>query len=137
MTKKATALQDDLVFHTDSLGLDNISVEVLSDGSSSTVARVSLNDPVTFNSYTAVASSSLAEGDIFDLEVGRNIAVGRAIRQLGRTILSEGQTEVHRRDRSKRKQQTASEQAAKEAAKRRKAAEAQYGGKKKPKPKGK
>lgn len=123
--KVVDTIQDNLIYHGSSLGFSNVGVEVLSDGQSATVARVSISNE-TDGYYTALASAVCAEDDDFDLNIGRNIAVGRAVRQLGRLILSEGQDAVHAKDRQKRKQKEASEKAAKAAEKRRKAAEKQH-----------
>ena len=63
-------------------------------------------------------TAKTAAPDKFDVEVGRKIALGRALRNAGRTILSEGQDEVHERDRVRRSQEEASK-AALEAKKQR------------------
>lgn len=59
----------------------------------------------------ATGTAKTAAPDKFDVEVGRKIALGRALRNAGRTILSEGQDEVHERDRVRRSQEEASKAA--------------------------
>jgi len=61
--------------------------------------------------YSAVGTSKTAHPDKFDPEIGVKIATGRAIRQLGRNILKDGQDEVHRRDRVRQAQIEQSERA--------------------------
>ena len=70
---------------------------------------------------SAAGTAKTASPDKFDIEIGRKIARGRALRNLGRQILSEGQDEVHARDKVRRSQEEAS-QLAREAKQARRAA---------------
>lgn len=66
--------------------------------------------------YISTASASVDPGDQFDFDTGVNLAVGRAVRQLGRDILNQGQKTVHKKDKARRiqKQKSAEINAAKD-----------------------
>ena len=67
---------------------------------------------------SATGTAKTAAPDKFEPEVGYKIALGRALRDLGRQNLKEGQEEVHAKDRIRQKQEEAS-RAALEAKKQR------------------
>lgn len=72
--------------------------------------------------YKVSASSRRDPHDPCNPEIGVKLAVGRALRQLGREILKEGQDGVRRQDKARRTQELASQEARNRKEKRRKAA---------------
>ena len=61
--------------------------------------------------FVATGSSRALKEDEFDTQIGIELAFGRAIRSLGRGILSSGNSKVHEVDAFKRSQREASEKA--------------------------
>ena len=95
----------------------HIHLDILSDGHKTVVAEAFM-----YTTYgdriAATASSSCNPLDHFDYNVGASLAVGRAVRALGRQILAEGHEAVHHNDRARQKQLEAAEKAYKERKKR-------------------
>lgn len=65
--------------------------------------------------YTAEGTSKRDKKDKPDTTVGLKLALGRAIRQLGRNILHDGQLAVHEADKLRQAQAKAGEEARKRA----------------------
>ena len=61
--------------------------------------------------FTATGSSKASKEDPFDVNVGYELAYGRALRALGRQILASGHRQVHETDRFRTEQKAASERA--------------------------
>jgi hypothetical protein len=58
--------------------------------------------------YTSAGTAVCDPKDKFNPEVGLKLALGRAIRQIGRDILHEGQASVHAADKARKSQEEAS-----------------------------
>lgn len=61
--------------------------------------------------YAARSSSRRDPSDAPNSEIGTKLAIGRAVRQLGREILKDGQSLVREQERARRKQAEAAEKA--------------------------
>lgn len=72
---------------------------------------VTMADVIVWEGLNEVASSTahakVCEPDRFDEEVGTKLALGRALRKLGRQLISDAYTTVHERDHERVKQQEA------------------------------
>lgn len=63
--------------------------------------------------FEATGTAKLDPGDTFDEQIGLELAYGRALRTLGRRVLSEGNRGVHLKDKARQAQQEASKAALK------------------------
>lgn len=72
---------------------------------------VTMADVIVWEGLDEVASSTahakVCEPDRFDEEVGTKLALGRALRKLGRQLISDAYDTVHERDHARAKQQAA------------------------------
>jgi len=60
-------------------------------------------------SVRAVGSSKASQGDKFDLQTGYELAFGRALRKIGRQLISDGYDRVREQDQIKQSQRAAIE----------------------------
>lgn len=62
---------------------------------------------VNVGGRSATGHAKVCEPDKFDSEIGRKLALGRALRKLGRELVGEAYDEVHENDKEREKQEAA------------------------------
>ena len=91
----------------ENVAVDNVVVTTVTDGKTeTTVAYAKINN---YDKIVGYGTAKCMGEDKFDLAVGENLAIGRALRELGKQLERSAYSHVHYRDEVRKIQQEASD----------------------------